>query len=192
VVDLLVWAHGAKFPLLLIFLGLTGWSIFRVIEAHRKRGRVSYESNDWIVAHDERRKGMRALVGSGVVLALTIGIPAPNYDVREVIRYTDKVRVETRTERHPYKELYDACVGSSRIEKLPDERLRLCHTQAMQASGEQPVRVRVPHPYKELFEMCNDRNQITPESNPGRALAEIRNARLEICHRAALEGSQAR
>lgn len=196
----LVYLFNLRLPLLVVSgLGI-GLCIMIGVWSSQSRSRYNSGTADHDAAVWRQMTSLKIAVMLSVLCALSWAIPAPDYDVRYVDR---PVQVEVvkwkpifkgqKIVYDSYKDLYEGCIAHTGDYADADET-KLCHKQAIEASRPAPrwikqiKTVTVHDTYKTLFDNCND---FSLDGVPNAIVGGVRNERLAICHKAALEGSSA-
>lgn len=192
------FVYGASWPAFLLCAIATCAALYAALDATEKKLTLPYREPKWCDAYNRQITGCKQAVIFGVGAAISWGIPAPDFE-KERVEVPVRVDVpgperivyregkEIVQQPSSYQTLYDDC--TSKMGGTVDiAEANACHTQALQGAGVERILEVRPSPYEEIFRQCND-FAITAPSPQGE---QIRNQRLEICHRAALEQSQQR
>lgn len=184
----LVFAYNLRIPLFLI--GIAGVALYAIIaiKAGQTRSLHGMESPYFIEA--TKRQITSLWMGSffAFLAAFSWAIPSPTYNIREVVR---EVKVEVN-KPNDYDDLFRTCIKNYGY-AVDDKMSRQCHLQALQAINPTPIVKKYVRDsnYKDLFDSCNE-NYIGGIANikDGQAAADARLARMQFCHKAAMEGSR--
>ncbi len=200
-----VYAYNLRWPILTLAVLLMAVSAFVGLRATMVRERTKFGDPDNTDAQWRQMASVQGAIAIGLLAALVFAIPSPTYNVRviekpavirtivkkvPVIKYT-----ATKLVREPavYDRAYKTCIDSLDI-SVGGEETSQCHRQALEAlrmdKGVIVKTIKVKDSYKTLFDNCNDFTIDADDARSTVSAAQIRNERLQICHKVALDGSR--
>lgn len=203
-----LFVYNLRWPMLVAALVVGVISIFVVDHAENVRKRTAFGAPE---NTDAKWRQLVSVQLASILLAASVilfAIPKPNYDVKLVPgpERIVKVNVPGPVQWKEGKQIvvqpssYDAeyirCINDveSRVERRTATEVEFCHNTAKTALDNQRVaptvviKDRVVHdPYQKLFDNCNDRYSF--DGIPAAQAGALRNERITLCHKAALEGA---
>jgi len=198
----LVYLFNLRTPILMV--AVMGIAICAIIAywASGTRSQNVSGSSSYMAATERQMVCLKAALGLALLAAFVWAIPSPEYDVRYKIKEVPVVKkvpvrvysgVKVIQNPSTYQSVYDSCISSTSYRVDPDT-MKLCHEQAMTASNPaQQVKVVYKfNSFKELYDNCNNGFTIRADTRGpnGEPPAMIRNQRIELCGKIALEGSR--